>query len=169
MNAWLALRRESRKFLEPWEPTWPADATEPSAFLRRYRRARREWRAQEAYGFFIFGKDSQALLGGITLAHIRRGVAQTATLGYWMGKSHASKGHMSAAVPVVIDFAFDALALHRIEAACLPNNEASIRLLLKAGFSEEGVARQYLKINNQWQDHRTFAVLSVDKRLEAGQ
>lgn len=71
---------------------------------------------------------------------------------------------MSEALVAVLDYGFDDLGLHRIEAACLPSNEASQGLLQKVGFSEEGYARQYLRINAQWQDHRLFAVLRDDKR-----
>jgi ribosomal-protein-alanine N-acetyltransferase len=61
-----------------------------------------------------------------------------------------------------VSFAFDSLRLHRVEAACLPENQASRRLLLRVGFSEEGYARQYLKINGRWQDHLLFALLDND-------
>jgi ribosomal-protein-alanine N-acetyltransferase len=64
----------------------------------------------------------------------------------------------------VVPFVFDNLRLHRIEAACLPHNDASIRLLERTGFSREGLARRYLKINGAWQDHVTFALLEDDIR-----
>ena len=106
-----------------------------------------------------------ALLGGITFSNVRRGVAQSASLGYWIGAPHAHQGYMTEALSAVLDFAFDHLALHRVEAACLPDNEASQGLLLKIGFQDEGYARQYLRINGRWQDHRLFALLKGDKRL----
>jgi ribosomal-protein-alanine N-acetyltransferase len=69
---------------------------------------------------------------------------------------------MTAAVATVLPFAFGTLRLHRVEAACIPGNDASIRLLEKTGFQREGFARQYLCINGIWQDHLLFARLRDD-------
>ena len=159
---WARLREESRAFLTPWEPTWPADDLTRAAFRRRIRRYSEDQRGDLAYAFFIFGKEDNSLLGGLTLANVRRGCAQSGSLGYWMGARHSRKGHMTAAVRALIPFAFGALKLHRIEAACIPANIASIRLLEKNGFKREGFARQYLCIDGVWQDHLLFARLEAD-------
>ena len=111
------------------------------------------------YSFLIFRAADDTLLGGITLANLRRGVAQTATLGYWIGAAHARQSYSAEALGAVLEYAFQRLGLHRVEAACLPHNEASRRLLLKCGFQEEGYAREYLRINGSWQDHQLFAIL----------
>jgi ribosomal-protein-alanine N-acetyltransferase len=97
------------------------------------------------------------LVGGITLANIRRGVAQAGSIGYWVGESYARTGIMSAALRAMIPFSFGTLRLHRLEAACIPTNAASIGLLEKSGFQREGYARQYLCINGMWQDHLLYA------------
>ena len=102
------------------------------------------------------------LLGGLTLGEIRRGVSQTATLGYWMGAPHAGKGYMTRAVRAAALYGFKQLRLHRIEAACVVANAASARLLIKNGFQREGRARAYLKINGVWHDHELFALLDTD-------
>ena len=102
------------------------------------------------------------LVGGLTLASVRRGVAQAGSLGYWMGATFVRRGHMTAAVKAVLPFTFSTLRLHRVEAACIPTNTASIRLLERAGFTREGYARQYLCINGTWQDHLLFARLRDD-------
>jgi [ribosomal protein S5]-alanine N-acetyltransferase len=161
---WAALRELSRDFLTPWEPIWPADDLTRSAFRRRVRRYAEDLRTDQAYAFFIFRKSDNALVGGLTLANVRRGVAQAGSLGYWMGAPYAGRGHMTSAVHALIPFAFGPLRLHRLEAACIPTNVASIRLLEKTGFVREGVARQYLCINGLWQDHLLFALLSADAR-----
>jgi ribosomal-protein-alanine N-acetyltransferase len=161
-RAWSALRAESQAFLTPWEPTWSHDALSRGAFRRRLRMYKSEMRQGVTYSFLIFRAADDVLLGGITLSNLRRGVAQTATLGYWIGLPHARQGYMSEALLAVLEFAFQRLGLHRVEAACLPTNEASRRLLLKSGFREEGYARQYLRINGRWQDHQLFAVLRGD-------
>jgi [ribosomal protein S5]-alanine N-acetyltransferase len=159
---WAALREASRDFLTPWEPTWPADDLTRSSFRRRIKRYSEDQRSDLAYAFFIFRKPDDALVGGLTLANIRRGCAQAGSLGYWMGAPHARQGLMTAAVNAVIPFAFGTLKLHRIEAACIPANIASVRLLEKAGFKREGFARQYLCIDGVWQDHLLYARLKDD-------
>ncbi len=161
-RAWARIREESRAFLTPWEPTWPADALTREAFRRRLRRNAEEWRQGTACSLLIFARDSDALLGGITLSHLRRGVAQMASLGYWIGARYARRGYMTEALQAVIRFAFDDLGLHRLEAACLPTNAASEGLLLKCGFRQEGYARRYLRINGQWHDHLLFGLVRED-------
>ena len=159
---WASLRERSRDFLTPWEPTWPADDLTRAAFRRRLRRYSEDQHNDLSYSFFVFRKEDEALVGGLTIANVRRGVAQTGSIGYWMGQPYARQGHMTAAVKAVTRFAFGALSLHRLEAACIPTNAASTRLLEKCGFSREGMARQYLCINGQWQDHLLFARLRED-------
>ena len=158
-NDWAALRETSRDFLIPWEPTWPSDDLTRSAFRRRIRRYTEDLRTDQGYAFLIFRHADDMLVGGLTLANIRRGVAQAGSLGYWMGLPHVRKGYMTAAVRAVIPFAFATLRLHRLEAACIPTNAGSIRLLENTGFQREGYAREYLCINGVWQDHLLYARL----------
>jgi ribosomal-protein-alanine N-acetyltransferase len=159
---WAGLREASRDFLTPWEPTWPADDLTRTAYRRRIRRYAEDQRSDLAYPFFVFRQRDHVLVGGLTLANIRRGCAQAGNLGYWMGAPYARQGHMTAAVSALIPFAFGTLRLHRIEAACIPTNDASIRLLEKTGFRREGFARQYLCIDGVWQDHLLYARLKDD-------
>jgi [ribosomal protein S5]-alanine N-acetyltransferase len=156
---WAALRERSRDFLTPWEPTWPADDLSRSAFRRRIRRYAEDLRSDQSYAFLIFRSGDGRLVGGLTLANVRRGVAQAGSLGYWMGLPYIRHGHMTAAVRAVIPFAFNTLRLHRLEAACIPTNTASIRLLENTGFVREGYAREYLCINGIWQDHLLYGRL----------
>ena len=159
---WAALRSESRAFLAPWEPTWAPDELSRSAFRRRIRRYQRETRGDLSYPFFVYRKTDGVLMGGCTLSNVRRGVTQSAAIGYWIGERYARRGHMFAALTTVLPFVFQVLALHRLEAACIPENEASRALLLKVGFREEGRARRYLQINGEWRDHVLFALLEDD-------
>jgi [ribosomal protein S5]-alanine N-acetyltransferase len=160
--AWAALRDESREFLAPWEPVWAADELSRAAFRRRIRRYQREIRGDLAYPFFVVRKADNALMGGCTLSNVRRGVTQSAALGYWIGERYARQGYMYAALTAMLPFVFHVLALHRLEAACIPENEASRALLRKVGFREEGRARRYLQINGEWRDHVLFALLEDD-------
>ena len=161
---WAALREANRAFLSPWEPTWPDDDLTLGAFRRRLRRYQQEVRSDAARPFFVRRSSDSALVGACILSNIRRGVAQIGTLGYWIGEPFARQGLMSEAVKVACNFAFDDLGLHRLEAACLPRNEASQRLLRRIGFAQEGLARAYLKINGRWEDHILFALLANDPR-----
>ncbi len=166
-DEWRQLRSTSRSFLTPWEPTWPLDDLTKAAFQRRLARQDRERQDDQAYGYLIFRGKDDALLGGLTLGNVRRGVAQCATLGYWIGERHAGQGFMSRAVRAVLRHAFLEMRLHRIEAACAPDNERSRRLLEGVGFQREGFARAYLLIDGAWQDHLLFAMLEREFLREA--
>lgn len=161
---WAALRSRSRAFLEPWEPVWQEDDLTRRAFRQRVKRAQEEADADEAYAFFIHRAQDEALVGGVTLGLVRRGVAQACTMGYWIGEPYAGQGLMTRAVRSVTAHAFTELGLRRIEAACLPHNERSRRLLERVGFQREGYAREYLCINGRWQDHLLYALLAGDRR-----
>ena len=156
---WAALRHESRAFLQPWEPTWPSDDLTRAAFRRRLGLYQRDQDLGQGYAFFVFSRADNTLVGGVTLRNILRGVAQTAALGYWIGERHARRGYTLAAVGEATRFAFGRLGLHRTEAACCPDNVASRRLLLKAGFDLEGQAKGYLKIDGRWRDHLLFGLV----------
>ena len=162
--AWAELRALSRDHLTPWEPQWTRDELSRDAFRRRVRHYQRELREDLGYAFFLFRDLDDRLLGGITLSNVRRGVTQAAAVGYWIGKPFAGRGLMTKAVSGVVRFAFEELKLHRLEAACMPSNTASIRVLEKNGFQREGLARRYLKINGVWQDHLLYATLADDPR-----
>jgi [ribosomal protein S5]-alanine N-acetyltransferase len=159
---WAALRERSRAFLTRWEPTWPADDLSRSAFRRRVKRYAEDLRGDLAYAFLVFRSADNAMIGGLTLANIRRGVAQAGSIGYWVGEPYARSGYMTAAMQALMPFCFGTLRLHRVEAACIPSNTASIRLLERTGFQREGYARAYLCINGTWQDHLLFARLKGD-------
>jgi ribosomal-protein-alanine N-acetyltransferase len=163
---WRELRARSRGFLQPWEPTWPSDDLTRAAFRRRLAAYARDRELGAAYAFFVLRSADEALSGGITLSNVRRGVAQMGTIGYWCGQPFVRQGLTLAAVRAVSDFAFRTLGLHRLEAACIPENDASRRLLARAGFLEEGSAKSYLKINGAWRDHVLFGLVSPIQGLE---
>lgn len=159
---WSALRETSRTFLTPWEPVWPADDLTRAGFRRRLRHYADDIAADRVYPFLIFRDADGALIGGVTLANVRRGIVQAGTLGYWVGAPFAGRGYMTAALRALLPSLFGELHLHRIEAACIPTNAASIRVLEKCGFVREGLARRYLCINGVWQDHLLFGLLQED-------
>ena len=157
---WSDLRAVSRAHLEPWEPEWRQDELWRSSYRRRIRHYQRESREDLGYAFGVFESAEDRLVGGLTLGNVRRGVMQCATLGYWLGEAHIGCGYMSEAVRAVIPYAFGQLLLHRLEAASMPSNTASIRVLERTGFVREGLSQRYLKISGSWQDHIRFALLA---------
>jgi ribosomal-protein-alanine N-acetyltransferase len=159
---WAELRARSREHLRPWEPVWPKDDLTRSAFRRRIRHYQREAREDLSYAFGVFDERGTELRGGLTLTNVRRGVTQSASLGYWLGLPYVGRGLMTDAVHTAVVHAFDDLRLHRIEAASMPSNTGSINVLERVGFVREGFARRYLKINGVWQDHILFALLADD-------
>lgn len=170
---WEEARSRSRAYLCPWEPTWAREALTFDHFAANIRRQTREWREGKGYAFSIFLKNeaensadsfrAHRLIGGVTLSEVSRGIAQKATLGYWLDEPHAGQGLMTEAASLACRFAFDTLLLHRIEAACLPHNHASIRVLEKLGFDPEGRAKEYLRINGKWEDHLLWGLVKTPR------
>lgn len=161
---WSTLRRESRDFLTPWEPSWAEDHLSRRAFTNRVYWASRSISGGTALPLFVVNRENGTLLGAITLDNIRRGPAQAGTLGYWIGEPNARNGYMSEAIAALVHHAFEKLGLSRIEAACLPENVASRGLLERSGFKYEGVAQSYLQINGRWRTHVLYASLRMDRR-----
>jgi ribosomal-protein-alanine N-acetyltransferase len=163
-EAWAKLRRESRGFLTPWEPSWSRDHLTGRAFRGRVTWSERVIRQGEGLPLFLFERETGVLVGGITLSNIRRQPAQAGTLGYWVGEPFARRGYMAEALTALREHAFGAMDLSRLEAACLPENTASRRLLERCQFKYEGVAQAYLQINGRWRNHVLYAALRADRR-----
>ena len=161
---WAKLRRESQAFLSPWEPQWSRDHLSSRSYRNRVIWAERAIRQGEAYPLFMFRQKDGQVVGGITLSNIRRQPAQAGTLGYWVGEAYAMQGYMSEALEAVREHAFSTLDLSRLEAACLPDNVPSRRLLERCGFKYEGVAQAYLQIDGRWRNHVLYAALRSDRR-----
>lgn len=158
---WRDVRLKSRSFLKPYEPRWSEADLARSVYRNRLDRGRRASVEGTEFTFFIFRVEKNRrpeLVGGATLSNIRRRVAQHVNLGYWMSASHAGKGIMTRAVGGLLPFVFEELELHRIHAACLPDNMASRRVLEKNGFREEGYADNYLQIDGVWRDHVLYGL-----------
>jgi [ribosomal protein S5]-alanine N-acetyltransferase len=155
------LLRANAEHLRPWSPV-PRLGEDPSSLTeisKAILRQRREWSRGEAYVLFITDPLADgAIIGRIALTGVMRGAFLSAHLGYWMGETHQRKGYMTEAVGEVVRFAFEALGLHRVQAAVMPHNAASLRVLDKLGFRKEGESPRYLQIAGKWADHDVFAV-----------
>ncbi|UWQ19471.1 GNAT family N-acetyltransferase [Jannaschia sp. M317] len=166
-RAWVSLREGSAPFLQPWEPEWAPDHLSRKSFTNRVYWAQRSQSQGSALALFLARKDDGMLMGAITLDNIRRGPAQSATMGYWIGQAHARQGYMHEAITALSYHAFRRLDLSRLEAACLEENGASRGLLEKSGFKYEGVAQSYLQIAGRWRNHVLYAMLRSDRRGRA--
>lgn len=167
-RVWAELRDESRAFLEPWEPSWSTDHLTRKNFTNRVYWAQRASSGGTALPLVLIRRKDQALVGAITIDNIRRGPAQAATVGYWIGAPYARRGLMSEALRGVIHHCFSTLDLSRLESACLPENLASRGVLEKCGYKYEGVAQSYLQINGRWRNHVLYANLRADRRGRTG-
>ncbi|AQU80823.1 MULTISPECIES: GNAT family protein [Planococcus] len=113
-----------------------------------------------SYSFGIFENETDVLVGTISLVQVIRGPLQSAILGYALDKTYNGRGYMTEAIELTVAYAFKKLALHRIEAGVMPGNDASVRVLEKAGFHQEGIASKNVEINGKWQDHQILAIIN---------
>ena len=163
-RSWAALRDVSTDHLTQWEPVRSPDHLSRRAYTNRVYWAARAFGQGTALPLVLIRREDQALVGAITLDHIRRGPVQAGTLGYWIGAPFKRHGFMREAIQSVVHHAFTVLDLSRLEAACLPENAASRGVLEACGFKYEGVAQSYLQINGRWRTHVLYANLRSDRR-----
>ena len=166
-KAWADERKKNKLYLQPWEPLWSINELERSSFVKRVRMFERLSHNDQAYSFLIFTSDNEDFIGEVNISNVQRGIIQSCTIGYWIAKDCEGKGMMSESLELVKEFIFNELKLHRIEAACLPHNMPSLKVLLKNGFIKEGTARKLLKINDKWQNHTVLSFILDDfKKLK---
>ena len=159
---WAQLRRDNQAFLTPWEPDWDPAHLNRNSYKLRLGGFKRMIAEGTGYPFHIFRDSDNRLIGACNITQVQRHPAQSAHLGYWIGESYARQGYARAAVRAAIRFCFNDLGLHRVNAAVQANNTPSINLLDAIGFTHEGTARGFLKINGEWRDHDIYALLSSD-------
>lgn len=160
-RAWLALRAANREWLRRWEAV-PPDGPPPAVSFGQY--VRREWtavRSRTALPLVI--EVDGAMVGRVSLYRIEWGAEAGGSLGYWVARDAAGRGIAPTAVALVADHAFRQ-GLHRLEIGVRPENMASLRVVEKLGFRDEGLRRGYLYIDGAWRDHRIFALTSGEAR-----
>ncbi|HEX7056993.1 MAG TPA: GNAT family N-acetyltransferase [Bacilli bacterium] len=160
------MRCKNKEFLQPFEPR-----RDPSFFTleeqqRQIMRNLNDMQSDRAFLFGVFLRETKQLIGRIALTNIVRGPVQTADLGYFISEEHNGKGFATEAVKLVLKFAFTRAKLHRVQASAMPRNPASNRVLKKAGFQFEGVARKLIQINGIWEDHNQYAMIAEDYYME---
>jgi [ribosomal protein S5]-alanine N-acetyltransferase len=158
-------RLRNRAFLTEWEPDRAESFFTPAGQARELALDDAAWRTATGFPFAILdAAQDDRLIGRVALANVVRGVWQNATLGYWVSADAGSRGHATAAVGLVLRFAFEVAGLHRIQPAIMPRNVRSRRVVEKCGFRHEGVALRYLRINGVWEDHDLYAMTVEDWR-----
>jgi [ribosomal protein S5]-alanine N-acetyltransferase len=160
-DLWRAVRERSREWLEPWEPmadpTSPDPATDAEAFRARCGAWERQRHFDTAYGYGMFVHEGP-FIGEVSLGSVQRGPFQSAFVGYWVDAEHAGQGYVPEGVAIILRYGFEELGLHRIEAAIVPRNTASRRVMDKLGLREEGLAERFLQIRGVWEDHVRYAI-----------
>ncbi|MCY8231918.1 GNAT family N-acetyltransferase [Priestia endophytica] len=159
-QAMLKLQTENRDFFEQFAMTRSGHFYTIEGQLERIKKAAEHVKQDQDYYFGIFENDENRLVGTINLFHIIRGSSQSAVIGYFLDKKYNGKGFTTEATKLIVKYAFDELKLHRIEAGVQPHNIGSIRVLEKAGFHKEGIAKRNLKINGEWKDHQVLAIIN---------
>lgn len=94
-----------------------------------------------------------SIIGTVGLSDIVYGSFRSAYLGYKLDKDFINRGFTTMAVEMIVEYAFKELELHRIEANVVPRNKASLRVLEKSGFVNEGLSKYYLNVHGIWEDH----------------
>ena len=159
-NAWREVRRRNVDWLTKWEPSRapgsPDVVEDRDAFAARCNARQRERQLGAGYGFGIF-VDGE-LCGEVNLSSVQRGPFQSGSIGYWVDEARAGQGYVPEAVVVLLRYAFDELALNRIEIAIVPRNAASRRVTEKLVLREEGISQGYLEINGRWEDHVRYGI-----------
>lgn len=160
VKAMLELQQKNREFFEPFVTTRTESYYTYDYQMNIVKEGQKKRQDDIAYSFGIFSKETNGLLGTISLTEVLRGSLQSCFIGYVLDRDFNGKGIMTEAVKFVIDYAFNELSLHRIEAGVMPHNIGSIRVLEKAGFEKEGIARKNVMINGKWQDHQVLAIIN---------
>lgn len=152
----------NREMLRPFEPIRSESSFTLAAHHTMIQNLERNWKADQAYGFGIFLKDNEQLIGRVNLSNVSRGAWQNCTIGYFLDQNYHGRGYMTKAVQLAVDYAFRELQFHRVQAAVMPHNLPSHRVLEKAGFRKEGFSPNYLQINGVWEDHVLYAITVED-------
>tara|TARA_X000001036_G_C20273608_1_gene641382 strand:+ start:145 stop:666 length:522 start_codon:yes stop_codon:yes gene_type:complete len=163
-ESWVNLRKESEAFLSKWEPERDRNFYAVGLFKSRIKWAKQKFNEKKAIHAFVFRQEDSLLIGAVTIDNVRRGASQSASIGYWLGEPFIKKGYMLEVVKAMVYYSFKNFDLSRIEAATLPENQASRRLLEKVGFKYEGVAQSFLQISGRWRNHVMYSILRDDRR-----
>ncbi|MEO4055430.1 GNAT family protein [Solibacillus sp. CAU 1738] len=157
------LLSDNKYFWSTYEPLHRPDFYTVEAQRRKIAENLMLLAEKREFSFGIFAKGTNKLIGHISLYAVKRLPYSSAFVGYSMDERYAGRGIATAATRAVVQFAFNQVGVHRVEAYVSPRNEASIRVLEKTGFTREGLLRKLLFINGEWVDHFMYAILQEDE------
>ena len=164
--AWRDVRVASEDWLRPWEPApesgAPDPVADPDAFRGRCAAWDRQRQFDSAYGFGMFLCEHEVFIGEVSLGTVQRGPFQSASIGYWIDEGQAGRGLVPEGVALILQYGFDDLNLHRMEAAIVPRNAASRRVAEKLGLREEGTSMGFLQIGGVYEDHVRYAITAEE-------
>lgn len=144
----------NKSFLEAYEPVRDSEFYTYDNQYALLEQEMIEAANNTAFRFYLSEKgDRSKIIGVVGLNNIVWGCFLSCFIGYKLDGEYVNQGYMTQAIHAVVDFAFNDLTLHRIEGNVMPRNTASLRVLEKCGFKNEGLAEKYLKINGVWEDH----------------
>lgn len=158
----LELRLRNQDFLAPFEPIRPPSHLTLEGQQLQVAQAIQDFENGNGYAFGVFLSEKEEMIGRVALSNVVHGAWQNATLGYFMDKSCNGRGYTTSAVGLALQFAFTTANLHRVQAAVMPRNLGSIRVLEKNGFRYEGLSLRYLQIYGKWEDHNMYAITAED-------
>jgi ribosomal-protein-alanine N-acetyltransferase len=171
-EAWRDVRLRCRAWLEKWEPRPDLGAADPVGDREAFRARCGAWERQRhfdaAYGFGLFLVDGR-FAGEVSLGSVQRGPFQMGYIGYWIDQALAGNGYVPEGVVLLMRYGFDALDLHRLEAAIVPRNDASRRVAEKLGMRDEGTATRFLQIQGVYEDHVRYAITAEEWRERRAQ
>lgn len=154
---YLAYYLENREYLKPFEPHRDQDFFTLKGQQKSLDENYKHYLNGLAinFGVYLGGK----LIGKVQISNLVYGGFRSANLGYALHKDFEGRGLMQDALKTAIDYAFEELMLHRLEASTLLDNKKSQNVLKRLGFKEVGINEKYLYINGKWQDHYTFSLI----------
>ena len=162
----LQLQKDNRGFFEQFSMVREDSFYTLESQVEKIQRHEEKRKNDEEYYFGLFQKENNKLIGTISLFQVMRESLQSAFIGYFLDQHHNGKGYATEAVKALVGYAFEELNLHRIEAGVMPRNMPSQRVLEKAGFHREGIARKNVNINGIWEDHQVLAILNPNDEIE---
>ncbi|SDY53674.1 GNAT family N-acetyltransferase [Thermoactinomyces sp. DSM 45892] len=148
----------NRDFFQQYDPIRPESYYCTEVQTEQIISATKSLEDGSGYAFGIFLEGDHTLMGRVSLSAVSRGPFQNAYLGYYLDQQYNGKGYTTEAIQLILQYCFQKIDLHRIQAGVMPRNTASIRVLEKNGFRREGLAERYLRINGQWEDHLLYAI-----------
>ncbi len=158
---WAELRARNVEWLQPWDATLPPEGgVQSTSYAQMVAVLRRRAKKAEALPF-VTTWDGE-MVGQVSVTSLTWGSARSGSIGYWIAADHAGRGITATAVALVCDHMFSAVRLHRADIAIRPENAASLSVVRRLGFTDVGLAPNYLHINGRWADHRLFQLVAED-------